>query len=233
MRGATKNQGFSLVEMMIGLLIGGMVILSISSYLQNMRSRQATSLGREAAMTSSKMLLDLIKRDMSYQTTHAISDGGHTLKITRKKIFTLGSTDGTYDISFRSVCRRLPADPPEAAKLLQKVYSGQNKKVFDNSALACMQDLACKKGAFPQVEIVLSEVGQGVPRYAKTIFPVVSSQIQRESLGTSLCFQTVGDKIRVRTESAFLVDHKEGTVRVVGGEIILPKAPQTLDILPD
>lgn len=229
----SSQRGFTLIEMMIGLLIGSVVLYALHSFMQNLQSRQAMSLNRDAAMKSNRLLFELIKRDMTYQKTHAVSDEGHALGIRRKKLFVVGAPETTYDVRYRSSCRQIPNNPPEVRELLKRVYAGHNQKVFAETTLGCISSLACSQGTFPQIEIFLSEKGNGVPPYAKTLFPFVSEKINRESLGTALCIETVGDKLRIRAESVFLLDSKEASVRVMSGEIVLPKSVQTLDLLPD
>ena len=80
----SRESGMSLIEMMVGLGLVGLIAYGISTFMHNTGQNLASQEARASFEMTSKQLLKLVERDIRLQAVPStINGGGLELKVTR------------------------------------------------------------------------------------------------------------------------------------------------------
>lgn len=250
--GYRKQDGYSLVEMVVALGIIAVIALGVQRFTSNVATTQARQASRDYAVETNKRILQYIQRDFKYRfdnNTYQINNGNLRLRIDRRQRYDINDSDARYAVNFETLCTTITNLPNEVQQTLARVYSNANRNDLAGKG-RCFQAANCPARTYPQIRIRTDVVGNRVPTYNPTLNPDFlgnqnqSSAIQKGIVGSAFCaFQQAGsNRMRVAIDTAYIrsrqtQDNQETFVlEVVSEESILTEgsiAGDQVQILPD
>lgn len=233
--------GHSVIELVVAVGLMSIIAMGVVNFFSQVESGNAKSSARAEASSTNKALINLLKRDFKFSTSHQITANGKALTITRRQVYNAVNTNATYSVTFRSECANAPGGPTSIGKLVKDHYGSEAVTVFAAVSSKCLHQLSCPKGKFPRVVIDVNAAGSRIPVYAPRLYPDLSDTskpfaFKKSAIGTALCVQESGSKIRAILETVYPVGTEAGqnTVAVVNDEILLSKSALSgLEVLPN
>ncbi|MCX6128227.1 MAG: hypothetical protein NTX25_04085 [Proteobacteria bacterium] len=232
---------YGMIELLIVIGLASLIGLGISQFLVRSSSQSAQFSAKTEASKSNKALLDLIKRDFKFNTSFVLAAGGKSLSMTRRKNYQAGKTNEVYQVRYRSECSNTRGGSPQVRKFIEEYYTSGAKSRFAGIATKCIFSMECANGKFPRVVIDVSEIGPRIPSYPLRFFPDILVEnkeigLNNSSIGTGLCVQEIGDKLRVVVESVYPIHALESAsdLAIVNSEILISKMQASgLEVLPN
>ncbi|RYZ89695.1 MAG: hypothetical protein EOP04_06125 [Proteobacteria bacterium] len=229
-----NEDGTSLVELILALAIGSIVIGGFFMFVGRINQGQTVNRARDVSKKTNQQILDIIKRDFTYQIAIDSSKKPFHFKMSRKEVFQKGIPSANYDISYESVCTKIQGNNQEKVNLLRTIYGRDNTQTYTKSSAHCLLDLKCPHLTVPQIKIVSHSK---TVTYSTTEFPLLDKDYQSLStaqpIGSSLCYKVKGNQYQLVIESLFVNDPKSLTLSLVSDEILLrPTGIGNIDLVP-
>ncbi len=227
------QRGLTLVELVIAIALSSIVIAAAYTFLRSTLLAKDRDQSRNAAIQTNVSMLEILKRDHKFQLSSQVYAPGHSLWISRKQKYIKGTPSGNYQVTYSSQCVPISSSKPAIKATLARAYDGRNDGVLAKTAHKCLASLKCSANDMPQVILGITGSGPGIPAYPQKRFPNITIDINSQSVGSALCFESLGPKIRVIAESAFFEDKEEAKMTVETEEILLAEPVSTnVDLMP-
>ncbi|RZA25926.1 MAG: hypothetical protein EOP10_05305 [Proteobacteria bacterium] len=228
-----SEDGTSLVELIIAVAIGSIVIGGIFMFIGRINQGQAVSRARDLSKKTNQQILDILKRDFTYQLTLDPSKKPFHFKVGRKEVFQKGIPSASFDVSYESVCTKIQGSN-EKANLLRTIYGRDNTQTFAKSSAHCLLTLKCPAQTIPQIKIISNSK---TVTYSATDFPLLDKDYQSlttsQPIGSALCYKVKDNQYQMVIESLFVNDPKALTLSLVADEILLrPTGISNIDLVP-
>lgn len=186
----TRNQGYSLVELIIGLGLMALIAYFSADFLRKNEQATAELSARSQSQKTLQLLQSFLDKDMKFREQSAIvalCSNPLCLNFSIQRLATGGSQ---FTVSYQSACRALPA----GKNLVNLDFRRQS---LESAAIAgltnfrsiCMQAMDCPLGQAPALTITTSNVAPGasIPHYPPSLPDLNISQGNRSLVAAAVC----------------------------------------------
>lgn len=239
-RRSNRQSGQSLIELVVTIGLMAIIGVGLSRFMNDSSTTAARSTSKAEAEKTNKTVLDLLKRDVRYSTSYSLLSGGFGIQIDRRQLYSSASTNSTYRVIYRTECVA-PSGDPNLIKFIKSHFDSAASYEFSKVSTQCLKNFNCQSGKFPRVFIEVQGSGSRIPIYTQVTFPDLLNSNKKVTavsgaIGTALCLNSSGPKIRAVLESVYPTVTSEtlNAVKVVNEEILLSQSEFSgLEILPN